>query len=181
MATSKSFKPQTLRGILYFVLSIIIIGGAGLFYLGLQDIKEYATQVNHTIEDAEASQTQVQALQGLKGQIAQSEQLISKANQMFATPQNYQSQAIGDINAYASVSGVVVSQTSFDPDTPGPTRTMTISLQSPVSYTGLVRFLDSIEGNLPKMQVSDIRLSHAPGRGADVVNVEDIKLTIAVR
>lgn len=181
MAPKKSFTPQSLRTILFVALSLIILGGAGLFYLGLEDIRNYAVEVNHTVADAKASGTQVQELQSLKSQLTQSEQLITKANQMFATPANYQSQAISDLQKYAAISGVSITKTSFDADAAGPTRTMTVSLRSPVSYTGLIRFLDGIEGNLPKMQVSSINLSHVNGRGADVVNVDDIKLTIAVR
>lgn len=181
MTSKKSFSPQNLRAILFVLLALIIVGGGGLFYLGLQDLRDYATQVNHTIADAEASGTQVQALQSLKGELAQSEQLINKATQMFATPANYQSQAIGDIRNYANAAGVTISRTSFEPEAAGPFRTMTVSLQSPVSYNGLIRFLDGIEGNIPKMQVSNISLSHVTGRGGDVVNVDDIKLTIAVR
>lgn len=178
---TKSFKPQTLRGILFVILALIIIGGVGLFYLGLGEIRKYAIEVNHTVADAEASGGQVQALQNLKGQISQSEALINKANQMFATPSNYQTQAINDIRTYAATSGVKITKTSFDDTTDGTTRTMIVSLQSPTSYTGLIKFLDGIEGNIPKMQVSNIGLGHVPGGGADVVNVEDIKITITVR
>ncbi len=181
MAPKKTFKPQSLRTILFVALLLIIVGGGGLFYLGIEDIRTYAIEVNHAVADAKASGTQVQELQALKGQLTQSEQLIGKAGQMFATPANYQSQAIGDLRNYAAASGVSITKTSFEPEVPGPTRTMTVSLQTPVSYTGLIKFLDGIEGNIPKMQISNISLSHVAGRGADVVNVEDIKLTIAVR
>lgn len=176
-----AFKPQTLRSILYVLFTVIVIGGAGLFYLGLEELKKYAIEVNHTVADATASGNQVQALQNLKGQLSQSQQLIDKANQMFATPANYQAQTIGDIRNYAAKSGVVVSRTDFDGQTEGPTRTVTVNLRSPVSYSKLIQFLDGIEGNIPKMQVSYISLGHVDKAKGDVVNVDEIKIQVAVR
>lgn len=181
MDNKKAFKPQTLRSVLYVILVLIILGGGGLFYLSLEELRKYAIEVNHTVADAEASGNQVQALQGLKSQLTQSEALIAKANQMFSTPTTYQAQAISDIRNYAAASGVTITRTSFDEEVAGNTRTMTVSLQSPVSYTNLIKFLDGIEGNIPKMQVSSIGLSHVAGGGSSVVTVDDIKITIAVR
>lgn len=177
----KMFKPQTLRAILYVLFTIIVLGGGGLFYLGLEELKKYAVEVNHTVADAEASGNQVQALQSLKGQLSQSQSLIDKADQMFATPTNYQAQTISDIRNYAAKSGVVVSRTGFEDQTEGPTRTVTVNLRSPVSYGRLIQFLDGIEGNIPKMQVSNISLGHVGANGGDVVNVDEIKIKIAVR
>jgi hypothetical protein len=178
---AQSFKPQTLRSVLVVVLIIVIAGGAGLFYLGLNEIRIFATEVNHTIADAEASGGQVQRLQSLKGQLAQSEALIAKANQMFATPENYQGQAITDISNYAAANGLTIAKTSFEAQEPGANPTMTVSLKAPVSYTGLIKFLDAIEGNIPKMQVSNIGVNHINGGNADSVAVDDIKITIATR
>jgi hypothetical protein len=177
----QAFRPQTLRGILVVLLILIIAGGTGLFYLGLNEIRTFATEVNHTIADAEASNGQVQALQTLKSQLTQSEALIGKANQMFATPGNYQNQAVTDIRNYAAAAGIAIAKTSFDPQVPGTSPTMTVSLRSPVSYSRLIQFLDSIEGNIPKMQVTNIGINHVNGGNADAVAVDDIKIMIATR
>jgi len=180
MAT-KAFKPQALRGFLIFLLGVVIIGGAGIFYLGLAEVRKFATEVNHSIADAEASGGQVDALQALRRQLAQSETLIAKADQMFATPDNYQTQALTDIRAYANTAGVSITKTSFDDQAAESGRIMTVSLQSPVSYPKLIQFLDGIESNVPKMQVSNIDLGHVPGGGASTVAVSDIKIMIATR
>ena len=180
MAT-QTFKPQTLRAILLVLLIIIIAGGLGLFYTGLNEVRKYAIEVNHSIADAEASNVEVQKLQVLKGQLAQSETLIAKANQMFATADSYQNQAITDTRNYANATGLSVAKINFDDVTPGSYPTMTVSLKAPVSYKKLVQFLNSIEGNIPKMQVSSIGIAHATGGSADSVTVNDIKITIATR
>jgi Tfp pilus assembly protein PilO len=178
---TKTFKPQTLRAVLLVTLVVVVAGGLGLFYLGLNEVRKYAVEVNHSIADAEASNVRVEALQVLKGQLAQSETLIAKANQMFVTPENYQNQAIADISKYANTSGLAIAKISFDELVAGVNPTMTVSLKAPVSYIKLVQFLDGIEGNIPKMQVSNIGLSHVNGQGADSVAVNDIKIMIATR
>lgn len=175
------FNPQALRGALLIILIAIMSGGAGLFYLGLNQVREYARQVNHSVADAQASDTQVQSLQKLKDELAQSQVLVAKANQMFATPESYQSQAVTDINTYAAAAGVTVTKTSFDVPSPGQNPSVTVGLKSPTSYSKLIQFLSGIEGNLPKMQVTSIGLSHVNGGGADSVAVDDIKIAIATR
>lgn len=177
----QTFKPQTLRGILIFLLVVIVAGGGALFYLGLEKVREFSVEVNQSVTDAEASGGQVEKLQGLKGQLTQSESLITKADQMFATPDSYQTQAITDIRNYATAAGLSIARTSFDEQATGANPTVTVSLQNPVSYTRLIQFLDGIEGNIPKLQVSNIGVSRTNAGGADLVAVDDIKITIAIK
>jgi hypothetical protein len=178
---AQPFKPQSLRALLLVVLVMVIAGGLGLFYLGLNEVRTFAVEVNHSIADAEASNGQVQALQNLKGQLAQSEALIAKANQMFATPANYQNQAITDTRNYAAAAGLSIAKIDFEPAVPGVSPTMTVGLKAPVSYSKLIHFLDNIEGNIPKMQVTSIGVSHVNGGRSDSVTVDDIKIMIATR
>ena len=175
------FKPQSLRALLVLLLIIVIAGGAGIFYLGLREVRTFAIEVNHTVANAEASGGDVQKLQALKGQLAQSEALIQKADQMFATTENYQNQAITDIRNYATAAGISVASTSFSSPDAGINPTMTVGLKAPVSYKNLIKFLDGIEGNIPKMQVSSISIDHVAGGNADSVAVKDIKIMIATR
>jgi len=177
----QAFKPQTLRAVLLVTLILVLAGGLGLFYIGLNEVRNFAMEVNHSVADAEASNGQVSALQALKGQISESEALIAKANQMFATPENYQNQAITDTRNYAAASGVAIAKISFDDSTAGINPVLTVSLKAPVPYAKLIQFLDNIESNIPKMQVSKIGISHTNGGGADSVTVDDIKITIATR
>jgi len=178
---AKAFKPQTLRAVLVLLLVVVIAGGAGIFYLGLNEVRTFAIEVNHTVANAEASGGDVKKLQALKGQLSQSEALIAKANQMFATPENYQTQAITDIRNYANSAGVSIASTSFDTPEAGINPTMTVGLKAPVSYKNLIKFLDGVEGNIPKMQVASISINHVAGGNSDSVSVNDIKIMIATR
>lgn len=181
MATKKAFSPQNLKALLGVLLAIVVLAGAGLFYVGLDMVKQFAVEVNHKTQDAKASATQVQELQLLRTQIKEGGSLITKANQLSATPETYQSQVLTDLNTYADRAGVKIDGTEFgDPSQDGK-HSITVRLKNPVSYTGLIRFLDAIESNVPKLQVTSIQLSHTTTNPANNVTVGDIKIEVTTR
>lgn len=177
----KEFNAQQLRGILGFLLVVTILGGGALFYFGLDTVRTYAVSVNQRIEDANASDTQVQQLQVLQSQLAQSESLISKADRTFTTPEAYQSQALVDIQNYANQSGISVTGTDFETPEGTNKHIAVIKVANPVNYQGLITFLRLLEGNLPKMQVVSMKLDHIQGSTTDIVQAGDIKVNISVR
>lgn len=181
MAKSTLSPPEKVKRLLITLLVIVILGGGALFYFMLDTVRSFAVDVDHTIADSEASGMQIRELQVLKGQISESESLISKANQIFSTPDGYQTQSLNDIRRYADIAGLTIEKTSFGEETAADTRSITVNLQAPVSYNKLIRFLDGIEGNVPKIQVASITLDHVVGGGADTVKVGDIVLKIAIR
>jgi len=181
MAIKKAFQAQGLRALLATCIGLIIIGGGTLFYFGLEFVKEYSTEVNHRLADAEASGQQIQQLQTLKGQLAQSESLVNKVNQLFATPGNFQSQTLTDLKNYANQVGFSIASTEFsNPETTG-TYVVSLNLGGNVTYPKLIQFLTLIESNLPKMQVASISLKHKPGGNAEAVQVGTIKINVSVR
>lgn len=179
MKPKKQFKPQNLRTLLSILLIVIAGGGAAAFYFGNSIVGEFAVKVNHRLADAEASGKQIEELQMLKGQLTQSNSLVSKANLIFATPTNYQTDAIVDLERYAEAAELVITKTTPDNAQTG-RYSITIQLQQPMSFSRLIGFLNNIEGNLPKMQVSSIKLG--PGsNGSNSVRTGDIKIDISVR
>ncbi len=180
MKPKKQFRPADLRTLLTVLLVIITLGGGALFYYGLTLVSDYAVTVDQKSVDAEASGKQIQELQLLKGQLAQSNSLVEKANQLFATPGNYQTQVLNDIRSYADTAGLSIVNTSFSDPSTGSSYAITVSFENPVSYSGLIAFLNNVEGNLPKLQVSKISLGYG-NDGADSVKVNDIIIDIAVR
>ena len=177
----KEFKPQNLRSILATLLIVLLLGGGAAFYWGLGIVREYAATVNQRLADAEASGAQIQELQTLKNQLAQSNSLVKKANQLFATPASYQSRVLADLKNYADSAGLSITDTSFSPANESASHSITITLEEPVSYTKLITFLNNVESSIPKLQVSSITLGQATGGNADSVDVEDIKINISVR
>ncbi len=176
---------RTLRGILGFLLVLVAVIGGGLFYLGTEQLRNYAVEVSHVVADGEASGKQIEGLQVLKGQLSQSQELVNKANLLFATPDSYQSQVVGDLQRYASASGVTITKTSFDvPEgeaIPTGGEAVTVVLASPASYLSVLKFLDGIEGNLPKLQVMNIGLGHLTNGASGDVSVDEIIITVATR
>lgn len=179
MKPNKQFKPQGLRTLLSVLLVVVALGGGALFYLGNTFVGDYAVEVNHRLADAEASGKQIEELQMLKSQLAQSNSLVSKADKIFATPENYQSTAITDLENYAEAAGVVITKTVLDNARTG-RYSITVRLQQPVSFSRLIGFLNNIESNVPKMQVSSIKLG--PGtNGSNSISTGDIKIDVSVR
>lgn len=180
MEPKKQFKPQNLRAILAALFIIVLlIGGVG-FYWGISVVRTYAVEVNRRLADADASGKQVKELQVLKEKLAQSDALVAKANQLFATPASYQSQVLSDLKVYADNAGLSITNTAFLDPAEG-TYAITITLKQPVSYTSLITFLNNIESNLPKFQVSSVSLGRAGNGSADSVKTGDIKIDISVR
>lgn len=178
MKPKRQFRPQNLRTILTSLFVVIVLAGGYFFYWGLGEIRDYSTQVNQQLANADASGQQVTKLQNLKQQLAQSTDLVNKANQLFAAPGTYQSQALSDIEAYARAAGLSIVSTTFEKDA---ANTVTVKFNSPVAYPKLITFLSNIESNLPKLKVSSISLDRPERGGAGNVQVNDIKIDVSVR
>ena len=181
MKPKKQFTPANLRAVLATLLVVIIAGGGALFYFGLDMVRGYAGEVNQSAADAEASGQQINQLQTLRNQITQSNSLIDKANQLFATPENYQTQVLRDVKNYANAAGLTIATTNFSDPAQSGVYSITVTFKNPVSYSKLVGFLNNVEGNLPKLQVSSIALGHADSSNPDYVQTGEIKIDISVR
>lgn len=182
MKTS-GLKATSLRKGLAFLLVLTIIGVAAGFYYGLQQIRDYAVIASNKVADAEASGGQVEQLRQLQQTLEQSDELIAKADSIFATDANYQARAITDLERYASEAGIDIASTEFPTDatTPPSTRAVTVSLQQPLSYERLLRFLELVEGNLPKMQPTSLTIGRPTEPNGDQVTVSDITINISTR
>lgn len=182
MAQKKTFKPQNLRMLLSLLMIVVVLGGGGLFYMGLNTVRDFADEVNRRGKDADASGKQIEQLQVLKGQLAESESLVSKADQIFGTPAGYQSQILTDLKTYASQVGLGLGSTDFsDPKTTGAYTVDVKFSQSVINYSQLIQFLSLTESNLPKMQTISIELSHPQNASANTVQVGTIKFNVSVR
>ena len=199
----KKMNAVTVRNALSALMVIIVIGAAVGFYFGLQIIKDYALDVSHTVSDANASGQNIQKLSVLKTQITERKTLVTKANQLFATQDTYQLQSLKDIQKYAGEAGITITNTDFNtaaastppvatgtaaapakvaPATPATAgHSLVVTLQSPVSYAKFIQFLDSIEGNLPKMQITGVGISRPENASGDLVTIDKITITVATR
>lgn len=190
--TAKKMNATMMRNVLAFLLVIVILGSATGFYFGLQIIKAYAIVVTHTAADSSASDKNIEQLGQLKKQLVAGQALVTKADALFSTPDTYQTQALKDISKYAAQTGVTISSidSAKPPVTGGATAPPTasptgyseiITVQSPVSYAKFLRFIDAIEGNLPKMQITGITVGRPKQISGDLIMTDKITITVSVR
>lgn len=177
----KGFTPQKMRTLLAVVLVFVVAGSAGLFYLGLQETKRYGIEVNHRLLDADASYEQLSSLQALKNQLTESETLVTKANLLFATPDNYQAEALDAVRNYATVAGLSITNTRFADAADG-SKTVVLSFnESSVTYDKLIYFLQNVEENVPKLQVTSLPVESIEGGGSNSIKIGDVVIKIFVR
>jgi hypothetical protein len=193
-----SLTAASLRLILSIFLFVIIALGILLFSFAYSKLKDAAVDVSHSVADASASQNNLQNLQKLKQDLAAKQDVVTRAENIVAESRSYeyQNQIINDLNDYAARAGLSITTIDFSsaqagtgptttpgtaaPATPSTTINgvkstfVSVTLKNPVNYTGVLRFLKSIEQNLTKMQVSNIGLSKADDGGvsSNALNIE---------
>ena len=179
----KKLSAVMLRNALLVVLVGAIIAVVLGFGYGLSVIRSTAQTVNQTVADAGASNDLTEALQRAQVQLNQGQDAIAKANAMFVTAGNYQSKTINDIQAYADATNIRVSDFSFTTLSGGtlPRYGVSVTLSSPVNYNEFIRFLNAIEGNVPKMQVVSVQLSRPSSQNATQVNVSNLVIGVFSR
>lgn len=192
-----------LRIILFVSLFSIAIFGGGLFWFTDERLKEVATDANHTVIDASASQTNIQTLQKIQKELADQKDVVERASSIVAESKSYQyqDQIINDLNNYAAKSGISITNIDFSASaaptaattTPGaagaatPTpsingvksTSVSITLKNPIVYNNMIRFIKSIEQNLTKMQLSKISLAKDTASGG--VTSEVLTLEVYIR
>lgn len=91
----------------------------------------------------------------------------------------YQNQIINDITGYANTVGITILEFNFPKQISGTKQAavpglnsinVTVSLQNPIEYAKLIQFLQLIEQNLTKMQVTSINVSPDPNQAGYVTS-----------
>lgn len=178
----KGMTATKLRALLV-VLIIMLIGLAGVgFYFGQQILGDYAATVRQTVANSTASGNDVQSLKKLQEELVARQDIIAKANTLFATNQDYQNQVIKDLGTYAAKTGISISNYGFSAAsavgaTGTPSTSVTITVGNPVSYTSLLAFMAAVEGSVPKMQIGNLTLTRIDG---DSNSVSTAQMTVEV-
>lgn len=199
MKLVKNMTATKLRLILASTLFVTTIIGAAIAYFANSMLSQVATDVSHTVADAEASYDSLQSLQQTERDLEENQEVVKRASEVVANSQNYQyqNQIINDLNQYASRSGIEVTNIDFSSDTKTPgtttppttgsgtaaptapapagvqTATITVTLKNPVDYNNLLRFIQSIEQNLTKMQLASVSITKdQAGVSSDVLSIK---------
>lgn len=171
-------KATTLRTAMSFIVFIMIGSAIVGFYYAQDWLSKFANEVSSiTTTESTKNEDNAQALNQLKNEIAANQTAASKAASIIASTQNYKSQVTQDLDKYASNTGISITDYNFEK--PATVKTplsingvqqnyVTITLKNPIPFTNLLKFIKSIESNIPKMQLTGINLSRASNSDNDV-------------
>ena len=168
----------TLRIVLSVTILLIVIAGYFVWQFGHGSITKLAKEVAATNQQATNSGNDLNNLQSIKSQLQNRQETVKKAASLVAESQGYQyqNQITEDLQSFASNAGVTIQSYNFSSSTtPGVTTssaptsgkpiaglktvTETIALKSPLSYTSYLQFINDIQNNSLRMQISGLSLS----------------------
>lgn len=179
----------TLRLILSASLIVYVGLTIPVYIFASQLLADEMTKTDHVKIEAKISASDIERLKSLKSEMEKNATTVQRAEQVIAQSKEYQyqNQIIDDIYTYANRAGIEVTGYTFDDPTltaakKSPTDTAaiaikgvratnaTIALRTPIAYTQFLTFLQLIESNLTKMQVTGVNISTDPENPNNVIN-----------
>lgn len=193
-----------LRIILISSLIAIIAISVVIFTYANKQLKSVAVEVSHATVDAAASENNLSSLSLLEKLLDKQRDVVNRTTGIVADSQSYQyqNQIIDDLEGYARQAKISITNLDFGSTTAtgaaaatppaaggavAPTAgaaapsgvkatSVSITLVNPVDYKSLLTFVNLIEQNLTKMQISKLSLSadaSAPGKvTSDALTIE---------
>lgn len=211
MKSKKQLSAVQLRLILAILMILIAAVGVGIFIYGYKMLTGVAKSSSEVAAQANQSDNSLQQLIQTQRDLAAQSNAVDRASKIVAESKSYgyQDQIISDLNAYASRSGVTITDISFIASkgtgssaatsaTNNPTTTATqvptgsaqpaniksttavVTLTSPIPYNNMLSFLYSIEQSLTKMRISNLSLSRSTDQNAPPGSVTCDALTVEV-
>ncbi|HET6746872.1 MAG TPA: hypothetical protein VFH06_02070 [Candidatus Saccharimonadales bacterium] len=178
MIKGKPFSATTLRVVLVGSLFGIAVLSAVGFSLVVDGLRNTAVDTSKTLAEANNSQNNVQNLQHLQTELKAKHDVVERASSIVAESKSYQyqDQIIKDLTDYANRSGITITNLDFSTTkasagatTPAAPQaaipsgvnstSVSVTLKNPVDYIAILKFINSIEQNLTKMQISKVGLS----------------------
>jgi len=193
MKEDKQLKATSLRTFLIVSIFLLLVASVVGFYFIQNYLKELA--VKNLSQDTSVVTTSktTNDIKTIQTEVTKYQDVGNKSISFFASSQTYQNQITNDIKSYASVSGVNISNLNFDQSASTGSATkaasssgglnsknVVVTIESPVQFTKLMKFIKGIESNLPKMQISNISIT--PGSSTkETVTVDPITIDYYVR
>ena len=186
---------KTLRGILIFLIFLMIGGSAAGIYFTQKWLLDQAGIISQTVAESNASGNNNQAAEKLQAVLAAQQSVITKTGSLAVSRQNYQSKAIQDLDQYAADAGIIISNYTFTQPTAAVASTttaasatattstnpvVTATVTSPVSYARLLKFMNYVENNTPKMQIASLNIGRAIGASGDSTRVDQLTIEVNV-
>ncbi|MEI7689530.1 MAG: hypothetical protein WCI79_01015 [Candidatus Saccharibacteria bacterium] len=184
-------KANSLRTFMIVAILIMIIGGGLGFYFAQNWLRQMAADNNAlTAKIDENNKTTIKSSTDSGG--SEMKELVTQTARMITLSDNFQIQTTTDLNKYAQEAGITI--TGIEPVADGTTEPGTIpelftgikskkiivSIGSPVSFVGLIKFIKALETNSPKLQITNMNISKVRANN-DSVTVEPITVEGYVR
>jgi len=179
------FTARSLRIVLVILLVLTFVAGIAAFLFAKDFLSAYATKVSERNALANVGDSNLQALNKLETYLETNKEVIDKTKNIVADSKEYryQNQIISDLNSFAASAGVAIDKFDFvtnqaeaatdsaaqettdaSATTPA-TQTSslkstraTVTVTTPVLYNSLLKFIQKIEQNKTKMQITSIGL-----------------------
>lgn len=204
-----SLTARKLRLILMGTIVLLILIGAGAFWLLYGKLVAYSDTVKRASAEASLSNENLAALRRLETKLKANERAIERTKNIVADSQayQYQDQIMNDLNTYAKKAGISITSFTFSEGAaagaaaatpaasgtagaaPQPaaapvagglkSTTVSVALSGGASYQSIMRLIHSIERNLTKMQLSGVTLNKEAG--SDQVKVDTLTVEVYVR
>lgn len=193
---------KNLRFILIAVLLVAIAVASGAFYVAQGMLRDYAVTISALNAKADSTDQNLRTLRKLEVELSKEASTAVKARDIVAESKQYvyQDQIIEDIVDIARSSGVTVTGFNFSDTSTGATvapttgsaapsvpvasdansKQVSVTIRSPVSYSSVMNFIQRIEKNPLKMQISNISMSRS-SESAGLVGSESFTIKVYVR
>ena len=172
-------KASSLRSIMVILLLLAIGLSAVGFYYAQVWLNDFAISVGQVVAKSTANSTSSQGISQLQSIMSSKQTVIDKLNVFTVSSHDYQSQALDDLNKYAANNEISISD--FNVTSPAAAainvKNITIKLTNPVQISSLIKFLKSIETNLPKMQITEITIKDNSSK-TGTVNVDPLTIEV---
>lgn len=197
---------KKLKVVLLLVMLLVIAGMAGGFLFVERNLRSYATTISRLNADAKSGDNNIQTLKNLEERLANEQDTIAATRSVVADGATYTDQVINDISRIAAESGVTITSLEFPKDqaapaagTPAATpsaspdqatvatpaapsgvtkKSVTVSIQSPLEYASLLSFIQKVESNDLKMQLTKVTIGKEK---ANMVTTETFTIEVYVR
>lgn len=187
-------KPRIKATTIHTTMSVAIVMTIGLsvlgFYFAQDMLKTFETEVDSVVSRSTLNKTSSSQTKMSSEDIAKYQAPYKKSLALTTSIQDYQTTITKDLNQYASINGISITDFGFSKtaimtnatlqNSGISTNQVTIKLSNPVNFTGLMQFLKSIESSAPKLQPTGINITSVPSSD-NTVTVEPLTIEFYTR
>lgn len=177
------------------IILIITLTGVGV-YFAFDKINTLAVEIKNEITKTPIlgiKTDNTQALTRLQSDITKYQPIADQLINLTTSSENTKNQTMQDINTYASANNIKVSDFNFpekNTSNASPTTALNsantntssvvITITNNISYVSLLKFIKSIETNIPKMQIKNLSISSVQN-STNNVKVEPMTIEVYTR